>query len=134
MSEESQKEDRTEAPSERRLQHAWEQGNVPVGKDAVSLAALAAGLVALVSVAPGLRDSLVALVMASSQAMGAHARPVELLPHTLRRGALVLAVVGATAGGAIAAVVVQTRAGIWFELATPDFSRIGGGGRLKRLF
>jgi flagellar biosynthetic protein FlhB len=130
---ETAREDKTEAASERRLQHAFEEGNVPVGRDVASVAALACGAVALVAVGPGLRDALVTLVSNSAGSLTS-ARPGELLPMLVRPGALALTVIAASAAGAIAAVAVQTRGGFWFELAAPDFQRIAGGGRLSRLF
>ena len=65
----TQREDQTEQASHRRLQQAWEEGNIPVSRDLAMWAALLAGLVALTSVGPALRDALVNLVWASADGL-----------------------------------------------------------------
>src|SRR5690349_21458562 len=87
----------------------------------------------LTALAPKVRDGLVALVRASSLAL-ATGRPGELVPLLQRPALLVFAACAAAAGAAAAAILVQTRGGFWPHLILPDFSRIGGGGRLARLF
>ena len=51
--------DRTEAPTARRLQKAEEEGEVPVSREAVLLAGLAAGTLTLLLMGPGIGRNLV---------------------------------------------------------------------------
>jgi flagellar biosynthesis protein FlhB len=128
---ETPREDRTEPASGRRIAQAWEEGNVPVGRDLTGVAALTAGVATLVGVAPGIRDSLVALVSASARAL-ASGRPGELLPLLWRPAALVGAVIAAAAVAAASVVGIQTKAGIWPQLAMPDFTRVFSGARFGK--
>jgi flagellar biosynthesis protein FlhB len=124
-------EDKTEAASERRLQRAFEDGDVPVGRDLVAAAALFAGCAALFMAARNLRDSSVALVREGLTAIGHDA---SLGGGNLTQLSMLgLGIAGAAALGAIAATVAQTRGGFWGEHALPDFSRLASG-RFKRLF
>lgn len=124
-------EDKTEAASERRLQNAFSEGDVPVGRDLVAGAALFSGCAAVVALALPLRDALVAFVR---EGLGAIGHGASLGTGTaVRLAFLALAVASAAAFGAIVATVAQTRGGFWGELALPDLSRLGRG-RLTKLF
>ena len=124
--------DRTEQASEKRLQHAWDEGEIPLGRDAVAVAALFAGAFALMSLAGPLRDALVALVV---QGLGAVGRGGEASGHGAegRVALLALGVAAAAAAGATAASLAQTRGGFWPHLAGPDLSRLANG-RLGKIF
>ena len=61
MADEDQ-EQRTEAPSERRLAQAFEEGDIPLSRDLVSTGAFALGVIALFSFAHSLESRLVSLV------------------------------------------------------------------------
>jgi len=129
---EEEKDDRTEAPSPRRIQQAWEQGKVPLGHDAPLVASLAVGALALHLLAPALRTGLVRLVSASARA--APEAPFAALAG-LVAGPLAVAAticVAAALAGA-ATVVAQTRGGLWPDLALPDLDRLWQGGRLNLL-
>ena len=129
--EEHAQEDKTEAASERRLQNAFDEGQIPLGRDLVAGAALFAGCAALVSLASQLRDTSVAFVREGLNAVGHGA---ALGTGTgVRLALLALSVAAAAAFGAIVATVAQTRGGFWGELAMPDFSRLSSG-RLTKLF
>jgi flagellar biosynthesis protein FlhB len=127
------KEDQTEQASQRRLQQAWEEGNLPISREVATWAALLAGLCALTAVGPGLRDALVNLVWASVDGL-AQANPGRLIPLLSRPLLLILAVAACVSLGASVALAAQTRLGTWAHLALPDVSRVFGGGRLGRLF
>jgi flagellar biosynthesis protein FlhB len=122
-------EDRTEQPSARRLRQAWEEGKVPLGHDAPLVTGLVAGALALLLVAPTLRLGLVRLV---AQAAGGLDRArFSALPGLAGGPVLAtLAVCGSAAVAAAAAVIAQTRGGLWPHLALPDPSRLWQAGRL----
>ena len=129
----TQREDQTEQASNRRLQQAWEEGNIPVSRDVAMWAALLAGLASLTALGPALRDALVNLVWASADGL-AQATPGRLMPFLARPLLITLAVAASVALGASVAMAAQTRLGTWAHLALPDMSRVLGGGRLGRLF
>jgi flagellar biosynthesis protein FlhB len=133
VAEDTAREDKTEPASERRLRQAREEGNVALGRDAVGVAALAAGAATLIAVGPTLRDALVMLVAASARTL-ATGQPRELVPLLWRPAALLIAACAAAATAAAVAAVVQTRGGLWGNLALPDFSRVFGGERMGRMF
>ena len=129
----SQREDQTEQASHRRIQQAWEEGNIPISRDVAMAAALLAGLGALTALGPALRDALVNLVWAAADGLP-QTTPGRLI-HLLSR--LLFIILGVTASvslGAAVAMAVQTRLGTWAHLALPDAKRVFGGSRLGRLF
>ena len=130
MEDEDQK---TEAASERRLKQAFDEGQVPVGRDFVGVAALSSGVAVLVSFGPTIRDRLLALIAASAGGVDAHSFG-NLVPLGVSAALPFGAAIIAAAVAAIILTVAQTRGGFWPELVMPDFSRLAGGGRLKRLF
>jgi len=131
VSDENAQEDKTEAASERRLQNAFNEGEVPIGRDLVAGAGLFAGSAAVVALATQLRDALVAFVR---EGLGAIGHNASLGTGTgVRLAFLALAVASAAAFGAIVATVAQTRGGFWGELALPNFDRLSSG-RLTKLF
>lgn len=126
-------EQRSEAASERRLQQAFEEGDVPLSSEAVTLAAWLCGVGAAVALAGTLSRQLqVALAESVRQAPWA---PFGALPSLLGPPALTVgAVLLATALGAVVATAAQTRGMVWLEKVSPDFSRVFGWERLTRLF
>lgn len=132
----SEKDERTEAPSDRRLQKATEEGQIAIGREAGAVAGFVGGTVALLALGRPLRDSLVRLVAASAEGVRAAAETdtrilVPLLYRPLFLIGLVCAI--ATAAG-VAAFVAQTKGRFWSNLALPDFTRVWSGTRLGRLF
>lgn len=127
-----EREDRTEQPSSRRLSRAYEEGKVPLGRDATLAAGMLAGAAALAVLAPAIRTSLVRAVAESVRALGG--APFAALPGLASVPALAALGVCAAAGLAgAAATLAQTRGGIWPHLALPDLSRLRGVGRLNLL-
>jgi flagellar biosynthetic protein FlhB len=132
MAEDVEQDQRTEAPSARRLSAAREQGDVPIGRDAAPVAALGAAAITLMTVGPMLRASL-------SRLFGDVARSLDRTPFgdlpglLVRPGALVLAVIAAAAAGAVVVTLAQTGGGVWSERLEPDLSRLWSGGKLSRL-
>ncbi len=126
-------EEKSEAGSERRLRLAYEEGQVPIGRDAASLCALVAAVGALTAVAPRVKDGLVGVVTHALRELPT--TPMADLPVASLKAALPLILVMGVAGlGATVATLAQTRGGFWFDLLLPDLSRLISGGKLKRLF
>jgi flagellar biosynthesis protein FlhB len=132
MSDEARQEEKTESASSRRLQSAWESGDIAISRDVAMLAALAAGGGVLVVVSSGLRDALVNLVYAAADGLG-NPSVGRLAPYLSRPALMALAVPTAVAIAVVVAFATQTRLGLWPELTFPDFSRVFSASRLKRL-
>ena len=133
---ETAQEDRTEAPSAKRLQKAYDEGKLPLGRDFNAVAGFAAGTAALVSLGPGLQKSLVRLVAASAQGMGDGnlVNPRALFP-LLAQPLLLIGIVAAVAAVAGSlSYIAQTRGRFWPELAMPDLTRVFSGGKITQLF
>jgi flagellar biosynthesis protein FlhB len=134
--EESPSEDKTEAPSAKRLEKAFEEGQVPLGRDFNAVAGFAAGTAVLVMFGGTLRNSLIKAITASAEALGtgATSSPRSLFPLMVQP---LLIAGGAGAAAALAgsiAYIAQTRGRIWPQLAMPDLSRVFQGGKLGKLF
>jgi len=125
--------DKTEAPSSKRIGEAFEEGQIPLGKEINAVAAFAVGTAALVTVGAPLRDSLIRLVAASA---GGLSSPdlARLQPMLARPVGLVLTACAAAGGAGAIALLIQTRAQIWPHLALPDLTKVFSGGKLGQLF
>jgi flagellar biosynthesis protein FlhB len=127
-----EEEGRTEV-SARRLERAWEEGQVPLGRDAPLVVSLAASAAALLALGGALRGGLVQLVHAAAD--GLAATPFATLPRLAAAPALAAAAVcAAAAGGSALVTLVETKGGFWAERVVPDPSRILDPGRLGSLF
>jgi flagellar biosynthetic protein FlhB len=124
---------KTEQASEKRLRDAHEKGEVPVGRDAVMAASLAATAYALQSAAPRIRDGLTLLLQHCLES--AHETPFhDLLIYAARPVGLTLTACAAGPIAAIGLTFAQTRGGFWLEKSLPDFERLFSAKRLTRLF
>lgn len=133
MSEEAAKDEKTEEPSQRRIQRSFDDGEIPLGKDFVAVAGLGAGALALISLGGSLRDALVSEVAETLRTTDT--LPFDALPGRLGTPALLgLVVCIAAALGAALAAVIQTRGQVWGKLASPDPKRLFQLKRLTRLF
>jgi flagellar biosynthesis protein FlhB len=132
MSDEAEQDERTERASSRRLRQAEENGDIAVARDVAMLAALAAGGGVLVTVAPALRDAMVRMAYAAADGLD-NPSPDRLVPYLLRPTLLALTVTAAIALCVGIVFAVQTRMGLWPELAFPDFTRVFSTSRIKRL-
>ncbi len=129
----SDKESRTEEGSDRRLQRAYDEGQVPIARDIVQVSALACGGVTLVAIAGGLRDSMIRLTADVANTLAT--QPFGMFRTRLTTPAMyLLFVMLAAATAAIVATFVQTRGGIWGNLAMPDPSRLFNLSKLTRIF
>src|SRR3569623_2278956 len=134
MADESAAEDRTEAPSQKRLNKAYEEGSLPIGRAFNAVAGFAAGTAALMAFGAGFRTSLVRLVAASAEGLSGSANPRSWLPR-IARPIILIAAVAAVAGAAGASTyIAQTRGRVWLHLAMPDLSKVFSGGKIKQLF
>jgi flagellar biosynthesis protein FlhB len=132
MSENEQGGDRTEAPSGRRSEQAYQEGNVAVSRDVISAACLAAGSLALFFLGAGLLDSLVKLV-AATLARLSQPEARDLLPQLIPPSVRGFAICAAVAVAGALATLAQTRFGFWPELALPRFDRVFSGARFSRM-
>jgi flagellar biosynthetic protein FlhB len=130
MADSEDEEAKTEAASERRLQSAWDDGQVPLGHDAHAVAGMVAGVIALAAVAQPLRNDLAyVLQLALGTAEDAPFR--TLLSICARPFLLGLVVVAAAGLGSALATVTQTKGGFWGDLAAPDVTRLWNPRALK---
>ena len=126
-------EDRTEAPTARRMQKARQEGQVPVSREDVLLASI--GGIALSFL---LLDGAIARSMVRSLSVLLTARSVEpfALAHEAGR-AFLLAVAPFALPAALcatAATLAQTRFALRAKALHPDLGRLSPGKGLKRMF
>jgi len=136
MAEEGDKpdaEDRTEAASPERLRKAREEGDVPLSREAVQLAALGGGSLALLTLAPGTGQGLAV----ATQALVARSHDIDFASalEGLAWAAMpmVLGVCGLAAAGAVMATLLQTSFLFSTKKLQPEFSRLNPIAGAKRL-
>lgn len=127
-------EDRTEAPSQRRLDRARDEGQVPLSREAVTLAGLLGGTLAAMVALPTLGDSLLRAMR--GVLAGAHALDPMGVAVELARGGLlaVLPVAGGVAVAAVVATMLQTGGLVSAKGLAPKLSKLNPAAGLKRLF
>lgn len=134
MSEEDGAEDRTEAPSEKRLQQAREGGQVPLSREANLFAVLAAGTLLLTSTVPdGARQAARRLALIFEQAdrldpAAATIAAARIAVSLVAPFALVALLVGS------AVVLLQTGFLFNSNALMPNFGRLNPMHGLKRIF
>lgn len=132
MAGDAEESSRTEAPTERRLQQAFDEGDIALSHELVTTGAFALGLLALVALGGSLQGRLVQL-LAETLTL-APTTPFGTLPSLLRPLVLPVAgVLGAMALGALALTFAQTRAHLWSDKVVPDLSKVFNPQRLTRL-
>jgi flagellar biosynthetic protein FlhB len=134
-SEESDQDDKTEAPTQRRLERARAEGQVPVSAELAGFAGLLGAALALAFVAPGavraLSDRLAAWLHAP--ALGSRAA-TDLLAETAWPALLLLlAVAGLVAAPSLLAHLLQTGLLVSAAQLRPQWARISPLAGLKRL-
>jgi flagellar biosynthetic protein FlhB len=135
MSGQSDKEDQTEAPTARRLQKAEEAGEVPVSKEGVLLAGLAAATLSFVMLSGGTGSNLShSLAVIVSQPGLGISEPAALY-HEVVMACLMAIMPFALpiAIGAVAATLVQTRFRFRSAGLHPDLGRLSPAKGLKRM-
>jgi flagellar biosynthesis protein FlhB len=130
------KQDRTEAPTARRLQQAQEKGEVPVSREAVLLAGLATGAVTLLLMGPWIGPHFVRpMAVFLSRPDLPISEPIGLFHEIGTVFFLTIApFVIPIAVGAIAATVVQTRFTLKASALHADLGRLSLGRGWKRSF
>lgn len=129
---ETDPEQRTEAASERRIQQAFDQGDIALSHELVTTGAFVLGLLALYASASAFEARLVRLMSEVTSMVAT--TPFGSLPSMLLPVALpAVVVLVAMAVGAVSLTFVQTKAHLWDDRVTPDFSRVFNTGRLTRL-
>jgi flagellar biosynthetic protein FlhB len=126
------RESQTEAPSERRIQRAREEGDIAISRDLASWATLATAAIALMLQGESLRQELVTLLRAAAGGLDRLAWD-ELVHRLWPLFAHGLELIATLAAVAVAVGVTQTRAGFWPELVGPRFDRLISGGPLRRI-
>jgi flagellar biosynthetic protein FlhB len=133
MAEENEAEDRTEAPSARRLEQARQEGQVPNSRELSGFAALLLAVIAAAMALPSLgRDLLRALRGILER--GHELTPDQALEVLLPSSLLLLPILGAAALGAVATTLLQTRGLFSAKGLTPQLSRLSPAAGLKRIF
>ncbi len=133
MAEESgDKEQKTENASDRRLQQAFDEGDIALSKEVASTGAFVLGVGVLVSLGLSLEYRLSRMV--TETMMLAPSAPFSSLPSML---APVLAplfgILGAIAAGGIILTVIQTRGHLWGDKVVPDMTRVFNLERLTHI-
>lgn len=132
MADQEDKDQRTEQASERRLEQAFEQGDIALSRDVVTVGAFLVGVLGLFGLAGALKASLVRII--SETMTLAPTAPFKTLPTlVLPFLAPMLGVLSLMALGGVVFTFVQTRAHLWDDKATPDLSRVFNAERLTRL-
>jgi flagellar biosynthesis protein FlhB len=126
------KEERTEEATGKRWAEAWTRGDIPLGRDFATAAALATGAYMLQSSALELRDSLIHLMGSSLQNLH-RAQARELLPMVKPCAWIVTKVAIGTAVAAIAVMAYQTKGHIWTEKMMPNFGKVFSLGKITGL-
>ena len=130
----SDKADRTEAPSARRLQRARDEGQAPISREATALAVLSAVALVLMMGAPTIA---LGLMRRMSVFIAQADRLDPVIAIRLAAEAIVLAtapvILAAMLAGAIA-VLLQTGFLIQLHSAAPDLARLNPTRGLKRIF
>jgi flagellar biosynthesis protein FlhB len=119
-------EGKTESATGRRLDKAYEEGEVPLGKDAMTVGNLAFALAGLSAAAIPLRNALTELLRDRFTAVAdvAHGPANESSGLFYQVTALGIGACAAAAAGAILVGIIQTRGGFWIEKIAPDLSRL----------
>ena len=136
MAEQAPQGERTEAATPRRLQRARDEGQVPVSRELITLACMAAVTLALVWAGPGAaRDLALGLSVFIARAhefQQTEGSALRLAGVLWVRGAAPFVLAAMFAG--VAAAVVQTRFLLNARALRLDFARISPRAGLKRMF
>ena len=125
---------KTEKPSSQKLSKAHGDGDMPLSRDAMTLAGLLAAGAVLSAVGPGLGRGLIRCYQQAFTHM-ADGSGADFALQALPVLGYMLLVIAAAAGASAAIVLYQTKFGVWPEKALPDLTRLSGKGvGLARVF
>lgn len=128
-------EDRTEAPTPKRLEKAREDGQAPLSRDAVAFATLGCATVAGLLALPSAGAEWSRAMRGALSGAGMEAAVASQALATLRAGLFAaLPVLVAVAVAAVAATMAQTGGLVHGKALAPSFSRLDPLAGLKRLF
>jgi flagellar biosynthesis protein FlhB len=128
-----EQDERTEAPSGKRMAQAATQGDLPIGRDVAPVVGLVSMAAALTTLGPGLSNSLSRLFAGVAGQVGQ--TPFGDLPNLMWRPVFYsVGICAAGAAGSIVATLVQTKGGFWGEKLEPDLTRLWGGVKLFKVF
>jgi flagellar biosynthetic protein FlhB len=123
---------RTEPASPRRLDQAREKGQIAIGHDVATVAAMIGGIWGASLLAGHFQSGVLSMVTGTLRNL--HQTPFQQIPHMVTAPALaVLGAVAMAALGSAAVTMAQTRGEIWPHLALPDMQRVFSGARFSRL-
>lgn len=125
MADDVDEESKTEQPSGRRTSQAYSEGNMPIGRDAIMVASLAAGVLALLTWAARMSAGLLQVFESTFRRLGDPSFR-DFITLAAPVGLQLIALLAMIAVGSTAATMAQTGAGLWPEKVLPDFSRMGG--------
>ena len=126
-------EDRTEAPTQRRLEQAQRDGQSALSREAVGFASLLAGTVAGFLALPPLGMEWLRVMRALLEAPGAE-EGMAVVPALLRQSALtLLPVLALVSVAGVLASLAQTGLVVRAEALAPQLARINPGAALKRI-
>lgn len=136
---ETAQEDRTEEPSQRKLDDARKEGRVPLSKEAVAGAAVVVGTALIVDragdVVSGGRDAYAAIIGRVADVAVSHAGFDDAVIAACRPlwqpG---LSIVALIAGVALVTTLAQTQGGFWPDHAVPDPSKLWSPKRVLQSF
>jgi flagellar biosynthetic protein FlhB len=138
MSESSSEEGRSEAPTPYKLKRARERGSVARGMDLAFASGLAAGVVTLWMLGPGLASDMALMMRRSVVAAGEAAGGAALLTVSGQAMASVVRPIALTIAALFGVVLVfeLVQTGVVFSAhpLKPDFSRLDPAKGLKRIF
>ncbi len=124
MAEDSDDEERSEDPSPRRLQQAYDEGDLPLGRDAVAVAGLAAGVVAMIAAGRGLLHALFTTFAQTFSRLDVAPNFRDFVNASTPVLGYLSLIVAAAAVAGVAVTMLQTGAGIWPDKVLPDISRL----------
>jgi flagellar biosynthetic protein FlhB len=126
---------RTEQASQRRLNKAFEEGDIPFGRDALAAGNLVFALGALSAVGKSVQNLLTELMRERFTALAdvAHGPANQSGGLFMKIILLMLGVCASAATGAIAVGLVQTRGEFWPDKLAPDLTRLWSP-RIGQLF
>ncbi len=126
------KEDKTEQASERRIRTAWDEGQIPMGKDLAMAATMAAGFCALLIAGGYFCQALVSSI-AETLINLSHPDFGNLTTRLIKPVVLALVICVCSAGAGAIVCIIQTKGRIWPNLAIPNFEKLFQGAKLARL-
>ena len=127
------KDSKTEEPTPQKLSKAFKEGDLPIGKDASTVASLTFGFFALAAIGQMVGTSLVEAVTTSIRQMAAST--FVLNGEIIAKPMLSMVIIGGSAAlGASAITLSQTKATIWPQKMAPDITKCFNIDKVTQIF